>query len=70
MTHFQPRLDPSQAALIYLIEPVVAALFAMGHRPLTGRVCGGAVLILLANLLVELLQARGRTESAASLADS
>jgi drug/metabolite transporter (DMT)-like permease len=58
---FQPRIDPTRAALIYLIEPVVAALYAFVA---TGRGLGwlavvGAGLILAANLLVEVLKSRG-----------
>jgi drug/metabolite transporter (DMT)-like permease len=60
MIFFQPKVDPTRAALIYLTEPVFAALFAWG---LTGRGLGatglaGAGLIIAANSLVEWLQAR------------
>jgi drug/metabolite transporter (DMT)-like permease len=56
LTFFQPRIDPTRAALIYLLEPVFAAGFA---RIVAGRELGamallGAGLILLANALVEL----------------
>ena len=60
MIFFQPKVDPTRAALIYLTEPVFAALFAWW---LTGRGLGptgiaGAGLIITANSLVEWLQAR------------
>jgi drug/metabolite transporter (DMT)-like permease len=60
LNHFQPRIDPTRAALIYLIEPVVAAIYAMiavGHFP-DGPAAAGAGLILIANVLVELLSSR------------
>jgi drug/metabolite transporter (DMT)-like permease len=60
LTHFQPRLDPTRAALIYLVEPVVAAIFAalqVHHIP-DWRVAAGAFLILVANVLVEMLSSR------------
>ena len=60
LTFYQPRIDPTRAALIYLAEPVFATVYAAlaaGHRtgPLT---LAGAALILIANLLVEILSAR------------
>lgn len=60
MIFFQPKVDPTRAALIYLTEPVFAALFAWA---ITGRGLGaagvaGAGLIIAANSLVEWLQAR------------
>jgi drug/metabolite transporter (DMT)-like permease len=59
---FQPRLDPTRAALIYLIEPIIAAAYAYAAK---GRSLGvleitGAGLILTANLAVELLNERSR----------
>lgn len=72
MTLYQPRLDPLRVALIYLMEPLFAAAYAYvarGHSPgLLGLT--GALLILAANGLVELLSARrrgaGRAEEATS----
>jgi drug/metabolite transporter (DMT)-like permease len=63
---YQPRIDPTRAALIYLIEPVVAAAWAWMA---VGRKLGmlsllGAALILLANVLVEVLAARGKRKRA------
>lgn len=49
MMRFQPRIDPTRAALIYLAEPVVAALWAW--RPMHGLPMIGAGLIVAANLL-------------------
>ena len=60
LTFFQPRLDPTRAALVYLLEPVVAAAYAYAAtgRGLTATGLAGAVLILAANGLVEVLMAR------------
>jgi drug/metabolite transporter (DMT)-like permease len=57
---FQPRLDPSRAALIYLMEPIFASLFALmlNGRGLNGIAVMGAALIIVANLLVELVASR------------
>ncbi len=49
MMRFQPRIDPTRAALIYLAEPVIAALWAW--RPMHGLPMIGAGLIVAANLL-------------------
>lgn len=59
---YQPKVDPARAALIYLVEPVVAAAYAYVTR---GRAMGslelvGVSLILVANGLVELRGARRR----------
>ena len=60
LTFFQPKLDPTRAALIYLLEPIIASVYAMvavGHYP--GKSAwAGAILILLANALVEALSSR------------
>ena len=63
LNFFQPRIDATRAALIYLVEPVVAAVYAYfaAGRALHPRALAGAGLILVANVLVELLSARGRT---------
>jgi drug/metabolite transporter (DMT)-like permease len=57
---FQPRIDPSRAALIYLMEPIFASLFALlvNGRGLNGIAMVGAALIIVANLLVELVASR------------
>lgn len=60
MTIYAPRLDPMRVALIYLMEPIFAAAYAYvarGRSPGWLGLAGGA-LILSANLLVELLNAR------------
>lgn len=61
LTHFQPRLEPTRATLIYLMEPVIAAVYAAvaAHHAIGSVAIGGAVLILSANLLVEILSSRG-----------
>jgi drug/metabolite transporter (DMT)-like permease len=72
LNHYQPKLDPTRAALIYLIEPVVAATYAwaVAGRRLGLITVAGAALILIANFVVEVLAARGRdadtTEPASS----
>jgi drug/metabolite transporter (DMT)-like permease len=61
LNFFQPRLDPTHAALIYLMEPVIAAAYAFvfaAHR-MHSLMLVGAFLILAANVLVELLKGRG-----------
>lgn len=60
MTHFQPRIDASRAAIIYLMEPVFAAVYALGNQHLEPKVWTGAALILIANAMVEVLEARSR----------
>ena len=59
---YQPKLDATRAALIYLVEPVIAAVYAlvMVGRRLDAMTVAGAVLILAANVLVEILSARAR----------
>ena len=54
MMHFQPRIDPTRAALIYLAEPVVASLWAWytAGRSLTALAAVGAALIIAANVMV------------------
>ena len=59
-TFFQPYIDPTRAALLYLVEPIFAALYpwiTKGHG-LTAMASAGAALILVANVLVEILQSR------------
>ena len=60
LMHFQPKLDASRAALIYLMEPVFTAFFAwsLKGRSMTLPALAGAALILLANALVEILNSR------------
>lgn len=63
-THFQPRLDPTRAALLYLVEPVFAAAYAwiVGGHKLATPALAGAALILAANAMVEVIQSRrGKT---------
>lgn len=74
LTFFQPLLDPTRAALIYLAEPIFATLYAAivaGHR--AGLLTlAGAALILIANVLVEVLSARaplGKKEEPVVLID-
>jgi drug/metabolite transporter (DMT)-like permease len=53
---YQPQVTASRAALIYLLEPVFAAIFSIlwGHDFITSRLIMGGALILGGNLLVEL----------------
>jgi drug/metabolite transporter (DMT)-like permease len=57
---YQPRLDPTRAALIYLVEPIIATGYAwvMVDRTLDAYTVVGAGLILAANVVVEVLAAR------------
>ena len=72
-THFQPRIDPTRAALLYLVEPIFAAAYAWrfaGHA-LAPTAAAGAALILAANVVVELIQSgRSRAATAAGRAKS
>ena len=56
LNYYQPHLDPTRAALLYLLEPVFAAAFAwvFAGRGLGPVALGGAGLILVANLTAEL----------------
>jgi drug/metabolite transporter (DMT)-like permease len=65
MFYFQPKIDPTRAALIYLAEPVFAALYAYMAvgRGLRAIAFVGAGLILGANVLVELLERRMKRRS-------
>jgi drug/metabolite transporter (DMT)-like permease len=62
LTHFQPKLDATRATLIYLLEPVCASVYAylFAHSPMRGIEIVGAGMILVANALVEVLDARSR----------
>ena len=62
MFYFQPKLDPTRAALIYLAEPIFAALYAYMAvgRTLSTIALLGAGLILAANVLVEILERRSK----------
>ncbi len=65
MFYFQPQLDPTRAALIYLAEPIFAALYAyaaVGKSLSTGALLG-ASLILTANALVEIMAWHQRRRS-------
>ncbi|HEV3260029.1 MAG TPA: DMT family transporter [Gemmataceae bacterium] len=55
MNTYQPRVSAGRAALIYLLEPVFAAMFSvgMGHEELTHNLLLGGGLVLAGNLLVE-----------------
>jgi drug/metabolite transporter (DMT)-like permease len=62
MFYFQPKVDPTRAALIYLAEPIFAALYAYVAIGRTLNVIAvlGAGLILAANVLVEILERRSK----------
>jgi drug/metabolite transporter (DMT)-like permease len=55
MNVYQPRVSAGRAALIYLLEPVFAAVFSVMWRydPVTVRLFLGGGLILAGNLLIE-----------------
>jgi drug/metabolite transporter (DMT)-like permease len=56
MNVYQPRVPPSRAALIYLLEPVFTSVFSVwwGYDQVTPGLLLGGGLILGGNLLVEL----------------
>jgi len=62
LNFFQPKMDATRAALIYLMEPIVAAAYAyvVIGRTLHRLGLVGAALILAANVLVEVLSARSQ----------
>lgn len=62
MMIYQPRVDPTRAALVYLLEPVWAGTFAWlaAGKPMTAPEVQGAALILVANALVELISSSRR----------
>jgi drug/metabolite transporter (DMT)-like permease len=66
MNYFQPHVDPTRAALIYLLEPIFATLFEIVWiRQLPSALAVlGAVLILLANAMVEFTGKRSRARPA------
>jgi drug/metabolite transporter (DMT)-like permease len=55
MNRFQPRVSANRAALIYLLEPVFAAIISvpLGFERLTGPLLLGGLLILTGNVVVE-----------------
>ena len=63
--HFQPKVEPYRAAIIYLLEPVLTAVIAfwLAGRGLTGIQMFGAAFILIANVLCELVEAKERDRS-------
>jgi len=71
MFYFQPKIDPTRAALIYLAEPIFAALYAYlaAGRMLSAVAILGAGMILAANVLVEILERRERHTDRPLVAD-
>jgi drug/metabolite transporter (DMT)-like permease len=71
MVFYQPRVDPTRAAMIYLTEPIFASTFAyfLIHERQTHQSIVGAALILLANLLAEAWEIRSK-RAAAKITDS
>jgi drug/metabolite transporter (DMT)-like permease len=71
-THFQPYVDPTRAALLYLVEPIFAAIYpwVLHGRGLTALATAGAALILVANVLVEVIQSRRKSRNPAEDAGS
>jgi len=65
LVHFQPCLDPSRAALLYVLEPAFAAVFAglLRHEPFEGYKLAGCSMILLGSVIVELPILRGSDPS-------
>jgi drug/metabolite transporter (DMT)-like permease len=67
MMKYQPRVDPTRAAMVYLMEPVFAAAYAYfaAGRTLGAIGLAGAGLILVANGFAELWENRDRTDAQA-----
>jgi drug/metabolite transporter (DMT)-like permease len=59
---FQPKIDPTRAAMIYLTEPIFAAALAWMWigRSMSAMAIAGAILILAANGLAEWIELRKR----------
>ena len=72
MIFFQPRVEPTRAALIYLTEPVFAAAYAwiFAADGLSTRQIAGAGLIIAANSLVEWLTQRRSINSAVPVGEA
>jgi drug/metabolite transporter (DMT)-like permease len=70
MIFFQPKVDPTRAALIYLTEPVFAAAYAwiFAGKALSAGQVAGATLIIVANSLVEWISRHRPIEQLAILA--
>ena len=71
LSFFQPRIDPTRAALVYLAEPIFATLYAAiaaSHRPGL-MTLAGAGLILVANVFVEVVRSSGKTGEKVVLID-
>ncbi len=60
LVKYQPDLDPSRAALLYVLEPAFAAVFAMAlhGEPFGGYKGLGCLILLAANVLVEVRRRR------------
>jgi len=68
LTFYQPMISPTRASLLYLFEPIFAAMYDYLERgnTLTAVALAGATLIIVANVLVELF---GRLRAAEKGAD-
>jgi drug/metabolite transporter (DMT)-like permease len=68
LIHFQPRLDPSRAALLYVLEPAFAAVFAVAlhGESFGGYKLAGCLMLLGANVLVEIRRPGGTEKRPAS----
>jgi len=62
MVFYQPLIDPTRAAMIYLTEPIFASVFAyfLIEESLSIKAMAGGAMILFANLLVEIWEIRSR----------
>ncbi|MBY0230633.1 MAG: EamA family transporter [Gemmataceae bacterium] len=56
MNRFQPQVEPAQAALIYLLEPIFSAVVSViaGHDAMTYPLVIGGLLVVLGNVVVVL----------------
>lgn len=74
MNQFQPQVDPTRAGIVYLCEPIFAALFAWltEGATMSGPALAGAGLIVAANGIAELKWTRpskAQPDAAAELPD-
>jgi drug/metabolite transporter (DMT)-like permease len=65
LIRYQPVLDPSRAALLYVLEPAFAAMFAriLVGEPFHGWKLVGCLTLLAANLSVEVRPRRASREA-------
>jgi drug/metabolite transporter (DMT)-like permease len=68
LNRYQREISPTRAAVLYMLEPVIAALLAVlvAREPLSARVLVGGAVIVGGNLICELIGLRGKAGRDAS----